>query len=104
MRFQSLFSRWLLPNRFYGPTLRKEAGYSICAIEFDDQGELWDPRQLDETIAHIQYECKHSQGGNASKESDKSGEVIVITFTHGWMGWSRFRGHECVLAFTSFPH
>ena len=23
---------------------------------------------------------------------------------YGSLGWSRIRGHECVLAFTSFPH
>src|SRR5262245_26042413 len=85
MGSQSLLSRWLLPNRFYGSKLRKEAGYSICVIEFDDQGELWDSQQLEETIAHIQDECQKSQGGSVSKESGKSGEVIVITFTHGWM-------------------
>ena len=62
MRFHNLLSSRLFTNRFYELKLCKKAGYSLCAIEFDDQGELWDPRQLDQTIAHIQHECKHSQG------------------------------------------
>ncbi len=80
---ENLLSRWLIPNRFYGDDSRKDA--RICVIEFDDQGELWDPKQLDETIARIQYVCQISDGGSNSKESGKPGEVIVITFTHGWM-------------------
>ncbi|HKQ74379.1 MAG TPA: hypothetical protein VJ810_11865 [Blastocatellia bacterium] len=85
MGFQSLLSRWLVPNRFYGGNVCKGEGFSICAIEFDDQGELWDPQQLEDTIAHIHYECQKSEGGSVSKDQGKAGEVIVITFTHGWM-------------------
>jgi len=55
----------------------------MCIVEFDDQGELWDPQQLEETLAHIQRKCKHSKGG--SKKHNDVGEVIVITFVHGWM-------------------
>src|SRR5262249_7910664 len=85
MRFQSLLSRLLLPNQPYKPNLHEYKGYSLCTIEFDDQGEFWDPNQLDKTIEHIQEKCNHRKDGSASKESDKSGEVIVITFAHGWM-------------------
>jgi hypothetical protein len=83
MGFSSLLSRWLFPNKYYEGKLVEGQGYSLCTIEFDDQGELWDPQQLEDTIAHIQKECKYSKGG--SKKYDDVGEVIVITFIHGWM-------------------
>jgi len=83
MGLSRLLSRWLLRNEPYKVGLVEGQGYSLCAIEFDDQGELWDPKQLEDTIAHIQEKCKYSKGG--SKENGDLGEVIVITFIHGWM-------------------
>jgi hypothetical protein len=59
MIFQKLISHWLIPNRFYGGELRQKAGYSLCKVEFDDQGELWDPEQLEDAIAHIQNKCRN---------------------------------------------
>jgi hypothetical protein len=71
-----------VPNRYYGSKLNEKQGYSLCTIEFDDQGELWDPGQLDNALKCIKKVCGDSQGGNCSKGC---GEVIVITFAHGWM-------------------
>ena len=46
-------SRWFIPNK----TSDEEQGFSLRIIEFDDQGELWDPCQLDETVKHIKNVC-----------------------------------------------
>src|ERR1700747_2027477 len=84
MKTSSPLSRWLIPNQYYQNQLSsyEPEGYSLCIIEFDDQGELWDPSQLDATLRHVQRICGGSQAGDLSKGS---GEVIVITFVHGWM-------------------
>lgn len=47
--------------------------YSISIIEFDDQGELWDPAQLDSAILHLQEQNKHSENG-----------VVTFVYIHGW--------------------
>lgn len=83
MPLQMLSSYFISPNVYYNAKLNRGAGYSICTIEFDDQGELWDPEQLEGTIAYIKKACQDSQGGD--KESGSVGEVIVISFIHGWM-------------------
>src|SRR5262245_19904623 len=72
-----------LSLKHYNPKPSMGEGYSLCAIEFDDQGELWDPQQLEDTLAHIQKMCEDSQ--DRSKDHEGVGEVIVITFIHGWM-------------------
>jgi len=35
---------------------------------------------------------------------NERGVVVINPQYDEAMGWSRFRGHECVLAFTSFPY
>jgi pimeloyl-ACP methyl ester carboxylesterase len=46
---------------------------SIAVIEFDDQGELWEPRQLNAAIHHIQRQNEQSESG-----------AIVVVYVHGW--------------------
>lgn len=83
MGISNVLSRWLIKNeRKSTPHPIKGEGFSVHAIEFDDQGELWDPQQLDNTLKHIRWHCKKSDGGSANKENT---EVIVITFIHGWL-------------------
>jgi len=47
-----------------------DAHYALSFIEFDDMGELWDPKELDAAIQTIQ------------KEKDNS--PLVLLFVHGW--------------------
>jgi len=79
MPFENLTNVWLSPNRYYRGQLRKSTGYSVCTVEFDDQGEFWDPEQLESTISHIRDACEEGAGYSSKTE------VIVITFIHGWM-------------------
>ena len=83
MALRNLTNLWLSPNRDHQGPLRKSAGYSVCTIEFDDQGEFWDPEQLESTISHIRDACNAAveEGTGPSSKT----EVIVITFIHGWM-------------------
>ena len=56
----------------------------LCIIEFDDEGEFWDVRQLRDAVALIQrrnQECPHG--------------LVVPVFIHGWKNnadWSREKG------------
>ncbi|MGB7492567.1 MAG: hypothetical protein WBN62_19750, partial [Thermoanaerobaculia bacterium] len=52
-------------------SLEEHADYSLAFIEFDDQGELWSPSQLDSALAHI--ERLNSGPG-----------VALVVFVHGW--------------------
>jgi pimeloyl-ACP methyl ester carboxylesterase len=71
---------WLLPagtacvpNRMYrSDNIQPETEYTLAYIEFDDQGELWDPSQVSRALDLI------DQAGNA-----ESG-ALVISFVHGW--------------------
>ena len=83
MAIKNLTNLWLSPNQYYRGQLRKAAGYSICAVEFDDQGELWDPEQLESTLSHIRDAC--TAGAEEGSGPSSKTEVIVITFIHGWM-------------------
>ena len=59
-------------HRMYRPTsLEEHADYSLAFIEFDDQGELWSPSQLDSALAHL--ERLNSGPG-----------VALVIFVHGW--------------------
>ncbi|MGB5294834.1 MAG: hypothetical protein WBP34_07780, partial [Thermoanaerobaculia bacterium] len=59
-------------HRMYRPTsLEEHADYSLAFIEFDDQGELWSPSQLDSALAHL--ERLNSGPG-----------VALVVFVHGW--------------------
>jgi hypothetical protein len=83
MATSNFLARWITPNRYYGTKLGEEDGYSLCTIEFDDQGELWEPQQRTEVLKLIQKKCKYGHQ-NASAMNDDE-EIIVITFLHGWM-------------------
>jgi len=58
-------------RRFQTPDGRSE--YSICTVELDDQGVLWDPRQLDWTLEHLESVISASENG-----------AILFVFVHGW--------------------
>lgn len=47
--------------------------YTLAYVEFDDQGELWDPRQLRDALDLIERENATATGG-----------VITTIFIHGW--------------------
>lgn len=52
---------------------------SFSVIEFDDQGELWRPKQLDDTLQLI-------AGASSRDPADpaKDREALVVVFVHGW--------------------
>jgi len=67
-----LFALSCTAHRMYRPTsLEEHADYSLAFIEFDDQGELWSPSQLDSALAHL--ERLNSGPG-----------VALVVFVHGW--------------------
>ena len=47
--------------------------YSVAVVEFDDQGQPWDLRQLDAAIAEIRRFNRSSDNG-----------IILYQFIHGW--------------------
>ena len=47
----------------------------LAFLEFDEMGEMWEPRQLDNAIRLIE---------TAQKGADEHHPPVVITFTHGW--------------------
>ena len=56
----------------------------LCIIEFDDEGEFWDVRQLRDTVALIHRRNREYPNG-----------IVVPVFIHGWKNnadWSRERG------------
>lgn len=56
----------------------------LCIIEFDDEGEFWDIRQLRDAVALIQRRNQESPHG-----------LVVPVFIHGWKNnadWSREKG------------
>lgn len=60
-------------NRLYRPiSIEETADYSVAYIEFDDQGELWAPAQLDRALAHLERLNKSDAG------------VALVIFAHGW--------------------
>ena len=59
-------------NQMYRPTsLEEQAEYSLAFIEFDDQGELWSPSQLDSALAHLE-------------RLNAGPGVALVVFVHGW--------------------
>lgn len=46
---------------------------TLSIIEFDDQGDFWKPRQLDDTLELI-----------SEKSNRQGGEALVVVFVHGW--------------------
>jgi hypothetical protein len=62
--------------------------YAVAVVEFDDQGEPWDPRQLEDTLALIRKYNRESEHG-----------VVLYQFIHGWKhNASREEGDESRLA------
>ncbi len=47
--------------------------YSVCVVELDDQGVMWDPQQLDWSLEHLQENISTHPAG-----------TIVVVFVHGW--------------------
>lgn len=69
---------WLLfvacsANRMHRPvSVEEHPDYSIAFVEFDDQGELWAPAQLDSALALLEDRGRSGTG------------VAVVLFVHGW--------------------
>ena len=69
-------------NRMFNPepedylrTYTTEGGlpYAVAVVEFDDQGEPWDLRQLDAALAEIRRLNRESEHG-----------IVLYQFIHGW--------------------
>jgi len=59
-------------HRMHRPvSVEDHPDYSLAFIEFDDQGELWSPSQLDSALAHLE----HLNSGPG---------VALVIFVHGW--------------------
>lgn len=59
-------------HRMHRPvSVEDHPDYSLAFIEFDDQGELWSPSQLDSALAHLE----HLNSGPG---------VALVVFVHGW--------------------
>jgi hypothetical protein len=60
-------------NRMYRPTSVEEyPDYSLAFVEFDDQGELWDPSQLEKALALLEDRNQTTMG------------TALVLFIHGW--------------------
>ena len=60
-------------NRMHRPvSVEEHPEYSLAFIEFDDQGELWAPSQLDRALALL---AKKNQSGS---------RVALAIYVHGW--------------------
>jgi pimeloyl-ACP methyl ester carboxylesterase len=53
-------------------SLEEYPRYSLAFIEFDDQGELWAPSQVDRALAHLERLNQNESG------------VALMIFAHGW--------------------
>jgi hypothetical protein len=53
-------------------SVEEHPGYSLAFIEFDDQGELWAPSQLDRALDHLER-LNQSEDG-----------IALVLFVHGW--------------------
>jgi hypothetical protein len=60
-------------NKMYRPvSVQQEADYTLAFVEFDDQGEMWDPTQAASAVKVIDRLNQSEEG------------CIVITYIHGW--------------------
>lgn len=101
-RVDPVFSEEILGRQFDPPTdkpefLEKRWPYRLAFIEFDDRGEMFDRKQLEQVLDTIQ-EIKNSaaqQTQNARKEAQSNGvacpkeenpdlQPVVAVFVHGW--------------------
>lgn len=61
----------------YGAVSAEMCSFSV--VEFDDQGELWRPRQLDDTLQLIGAASSRNPSDPAADR-----EALVVVFVHGW--------------------
>ena len=62
-----------VPNRMYRRnSIQPEPDYTLAYIEFDDQGEMWAPKQLKAALETIEKANEHPNG------------ALVMLFIHGW--------------------
>ncbi len=60
-------------HRMHRPiSIEQHTDYSLAFIEFDDQGELWSPSQLESALAHLEQLNTTGPG------------VALVVFVHGW--------------------
>lgn len=60
-------------NRMYRPaSVEQHPDYALAFVEFDDQGELWAPSQLEKALALLERRS-HSEFGTA-----------LVLYVHGW--------------------
>ena len=60
-------------NKMHRPvSVQEEPDFTLAFVEFDDQGEMWDPTQLSRAVKVIE-ELNRSEKG-----------CIVVTYIHGW--------------------
>lgn len=60
-------------HQMYRPvSIEQHDDYCIAFIEFDDQGELWAPSQLESALAHLE------------KINTGRAGVALVVFVHGW--------------------
>ena len=57
---------------------------TLSIIEFDDQGEFWKPKQLDETLDLIQQHSVRGEGSIRGADGEPGDEALVLIFVHGW--------------------
>ncbi|MEE9562881.1 MAG: hypothetical protein V3W50_07415, partial [Thermoanaerobaculia bacterium] len=61
------------PSKMYRPvSVQEDPDYTLAFVEFDDQGEMWDPAQLSRAVKVIEQ-------GNQNEDG-----CIVVTYIHGW--------------------
>jgi len=60
-------------NKMHRPvSVQENPGYTLAFIEFDDQGEMWDPSQLSRALEVIELANENEHGS------------VVVTYVHGW--------------------
>lgn len=62
-------------NRMHRPppwNIQQEAGYTLAFIEFDDEGELWSPKQRESVVDLIK------------RKNETEAGVVLFVFFHGW--------------------
>ncbi len=63
-----------VPSRMYRPQgIEELPDYSLAFVEFDDQGELWSPGQLEKALELIRAANQRHPDG-----------VVVSVYVHGW--------------------
>jgi pimeloyl-ACP methyl ester carboxylesterase len=69
----SLLSLSCTANRMYRPvSVEEHPDYSLAFVEFDDQGELWAPSQLEKALGLLEEGSRSALG------------TALVLFVHGW--------------------